>query len=169
VQCSAQSFATRHFQALTARAGLPKIRLHDLRHTNASLALDAGVTLKVVSERLGHTTTAITADIYTHVSSSVGRSAARTAGTTPADARCSTHPRSHVPPVDDPGRGQRRLAARTASARRSLLGYTKVGEVGFGVSELSPYDTDLDWHELTERSVRCFPSQVRPPPDPLCL
>ncbi|HEY8821869.1 MAG TPA: tyrosine-type recombinase/integrase, partial [Dermatophilaceae bacterium] len=47
-------YATRHFQALALKAGLPVIRLHDLRHTNASLALSAGVDLKVVSERLGH-------------------------------------------------------------------------------------------------------------------
>ena len=53
------------------------IRLHDLRHTNASLALSAGVPLKIVSERLGHSQTAITADLYTHVNYGVGRSAAR--------------------------------------------------------------------------------------------
>lgn len=69
-------FATRNFQRLAAKLGLPVIRLHDLRHTNASLALDAGIDLKVVSERLGHATTAITADLYTHVSGSVARDAA---------------------------------------------------------------------------------------------
>ena len=69
-------YATRHFQALAQDAGLPVIRLHDLRHTNASLALDAGVDLKVVSERLGHSQIAITADLYTHVNSGPGRAAA---------------------------------------------------------------------------------------------
>jgi integrase len=69
-------YVTRHFQALTKEAGLPIIRLHDLRHTNASIALAAGVDLKVVSDRLGHSTTAITADLYTHVSRGVGRVAA---------------------------------------------------------------------------------------------
>jgi integrase len=69
-------YATRHFQALAEDAGLPVIRLHDLRHTNASLALDAGVDLKVVSERLGHSQIAITADLYTHVNSGPGRAAA---------------------------------------------------------------------------------------------
>ena len=53
-----------------------RLRLHDLRHTNASLALDAGVDLKVVSERLGHSQIAITADLYTHVNSGPGRAAA---------------------------------------------------------------------------------------------
>ena len=58
------------------KAGLPVIRLHDLRHTNASLALAAGVDLKVVSERLGHSQLAITADLYTHVNRGLGKAAA---------------------------------------------------------------------------------------------
>lgn len=69
-------FASRHFQGLTVKLGLPVIRLHDLRHTNASLALDAGVDLKVVSERLGHSQISVTADLYTHVNPGVGRQAA---------------------------------------------------------------------------------------------
>ena len=69
-------YATRHFQALALKAGLPVIRLHDLRHTNASLALSAGVDLKVVSERLGHSQIAITADLYTHVNRGLGKAAA---------------------------------------------------------------------------------------------
>jgi hypothetical protein len=68
---------TRHFQALARKAGLPPIRLHDLRHTNASIALAAGVDIKVVSDRLGHSTTAITADLYTHVVPSLGRDTAK--------------------------------------------------------------------------------------------
>jgi integrase len=70
-------YATRHFQALAKEAGAPAIRLRDLRHTNASLALAAGVDLKVVSERLGHSQIAVTADLYTHVNRGVGRAAAR--------------------------------------------------------------------------------------------
>jgi integrase len=46
------------------RAGLPRIRF--LRHTHATLALQASVHPKVVSERLGHTTVAMTLDIYSH-------------------------------------------------------------------------------------------------------
>lgn len=46
---------------------LPRIRLHDLRHTWATLALRAGVHPKVVADRLGHTTTNITLNIYSHV------------------------------------------------------------------------------------------------------
>ncbi len=48
------------------KAGVPKIRLHDLRHTHASLALSAGVHPKVVSERLGHANIGITLDTYSH-------------------------------------------------------------------------------------------------------
>jgi integrase len=67
-------YVTRHFQRLAAEAGLPVIRLHDPRHTNASIAFAAGVDIKVVSERLGHSTIAITADLYTHVkATSAGR------------------------------------------------------------------------------------------------
>jgi integrase len=69
-------YATRHFQALAQQSGLPAIRLHDLRHTNASLALEAGVEMKVVSDRLGHSQISVTADLYTHVSRRVGNTAA---------------------------------------------------------------------------------------------
>ena len=58
---------TRRFVAATEQAGVPRIRLHDLRHTWAILALQAGIHPKVVSERLGHATTGITLDIYSHV------------------------------------------------------------------------------------------------------
>ncbi len=54
------------FDRLVKSAGLPRIRLHDLRHTHATLALQAGVHPKVVSERLGHATVSITLDTYSH-------------------------------------------------------------------------------------------------------
>jgi integrase len=58
---------TRRFVSASQRAGVRQIRLHDLRHTWATLALQAGIHPKVVSERLGHATTSITLDIYSHV------------------------------------------------------------------------------------------------------
>lgn len=58
---------SKAFSKLTSKAGLEGIRLHDLRHTHASLLLGEGVHLKVVSERLGHSGIAITADLYSHV------------------------------------------------------------------------------------------------------
>jgi integrase len=61
-----------------ARAGLPRIRLHDLRHTHASLGLAAGVPVKVMSERLGHTSSSFTADAYQHVTPALEEQAAAT-------------------------------------------------------------------------------------------
>jgi len=55
------------FYKLLAAAGLPPIRLHDLRHTMATLMLAAGEHPKVVSERLGHSTVNLTLDTYSHV------------------------------------------------------------------------------------------------------
>lgn len=57
----------RWFLRLLKRAALPKIRFHDLRHTFATLALAVGVNVKVVSEILGHSTIAMTLEIYGHV------------------------------------------------------------------------------------------------------
>jgi integrase len=50
-----------------ARADLPAIRFHDLRHTAATILLSHNVNPKVVSEMLGHSSVAITLDIYSHV------------------------------------------------------------------------------------------------------
>jgi integrase len=60
------SVVTRRFQRIVRAAGLPPIRLHDLRHTHATLALRAGIHPKIVSERLGHATVAMTLDVYSH-------------------------------------------------------------------------------------------------------
>jgi integrase len=59
-------YMRRRFDRRIARAGLPRIRFHDLRHTHATLALHAGVHPKVISERLGHATVAMTLDVYSH-------------------------------------------------------------------------------------------------------
>jgi integrase len=58
---------SRWFERLAREAGLPKIRLHDVRHSYVTAALAAGVPAKVVSERLGHANIAITMDTYSHV------------------------------------------------------------------------------------------------------
>ncbi len=58
-------YLTRRLATLITEAGLPPVRLHDLRHGAASLALAAGVDLKVVQEMLGHASIVTTADIYT--------------------------------------------------------------------------------------------------------
>jgi len=58
---------TKAFHRIAGKAGLTNIRLHDLRHTHATLMLKAGVHPKVVSERLGHANIGITLDTYSHV------------------------------------------------------------------------------------------------------
>jgi integrase len=57
----------RNYGKIIDTAGVPKIRLHDLRHTHATLLLTNGLPVKVVSERLGHAKTSITMDTYAHV------------------------------------------------------------------------------------------------------
>jgi integrase len=57
----------KHFKSILEMAGLPTIRLYDLRHTAATLSLAAGVPPKVVSEQLGHASAAFTLDTYAHV------------------------------------------------------------------------------------------------------
>lgn len=66
------------FERRLARYRLPRIRLHDLRHTWATLALQAGVDVKIVSERLGHASAKITWDIYQHVTPTMQADAAET-------------------------------------------------------------------------------------------
>ncbi len=55
------------FDRCVAKLDVPTISLHDLRHTHATLLLKAGVPVKVVSERLGHSTAAFTMTVYQHV------------------------------------------------------------------------------------------------------
>ncbi len=70
---------TARFRQLVAETGLPRIRLHDLRHGQASLMLAAGVPMAVVSKRLGHSSISITSDTYSHLLEGVGREAAEAA------------------------------------------------------------------------------------------
>jgi integrase len=57
-------------------AGVPHIRFHDLRHTHATMLLEQDVHPKIVSERLGHASVAITLDTYSHVLPSMQRAVA---------------------------------------------------------------------------------------------
>ncbi len=63
----APAHVSKRFRQIVAAAGLPEVRLHDLRHTHATIALQAGIHPKIVSERLGHANISITLDIYSHV------------------------------------------------------------------------------------------------------
>jgi integrase len=58
---------TRSYDRLVMLSGVPRIRVHDMRHTAATMLLRAGVPAKIVSERLGHATIAIILDTYSHV------------------------------------------------------------------------------------------------------
>lgn len=70
------NFRRRVLFPLLDRAGLPRIRPHDLRHTCATLLLSQGVHPKVVSEMLGHAQVSITLDVYSHVLPTLQREAA---------------------------------------------------------------------------------------------
>ena len=58
---------THEFSRFIAGTALPRIRFHDLRHTHATHMLASGIHPKVAQERLGHSTIAITLDLYSHV------------------------------------------------------------------------------------------------------
>lgn len=62
---------------IIAETGVPKISLHGLRHSSASLELDMGTHIKVVQERLGHVSAKTTLDTYSHVSTELQRAAAK--------------------------------------------------------------------------------------------
>lgn len=67
---------SRMFKDFLKRKGLPIVRFHDLRHTNASIMLLSNTSLKVASARLGHSSVSITGDLYTHVLDELEASAA---------------------------------------------------------------------------------------------
>lgn len=66
-----QNLVRRSFKPLIEKAGVPDIRFHDLRHTHATLLIQAGANIKAVSERLGHASIQITLDTYSHVTPSM--------------------------------------------------------------------------------------------------
>ena len=99
---------SRTFKKLAAAAGLPPVRLHDLRHGAATLALAAGVDLRTVQDQLGHSSIVFTADTYISVLPEVARAAAEKVAALILRAGC---------PV--PGtRRQRQRHRRRAKSRR---------------------------------------------------
>ncbi len=71
----ASNLLRRSFAPLLARAGIARLRFHDLRHTAATLMLGQGIHPKVVSEMLGHSQISVTLDLYSHVTSTMQRDA----------------------------------------------------------------------------------------------
>lgn len=75
-----ENLVNRSYKPLLKKAGLPKIRFHNLRHTCATLLLVRGVHPKFVQELLGHATIAMTLDTYSHYMPSMGDQAAGAMG-----------------------------------------------------------------------------------------
>ena len=69
---------TRAWTMLAAKVGVKPIRLHDARHTHATLMLKQGVHPNIVQERLGHSTIEMTLDVYSHVTPGLQEAAAET-------------------------------------------------------------------------------------------
>jgi Phage integrase family len=109
---------TKRFARLARDAGLPPITLHGVRHSYATAALTAGEPLKVVSERLGHASTSITANLYQHVLPSMDERTANAVarlilGNREQDAGSAVNPLSTGPQVHEAQEGG---DARTSSS-----------------------------------------------------
>jgi len=102
---------SQHFERCAARLGLPRITLHQLRHTSASIGLAAGETLKEVSDRLGHSGIGITADTYIHVLPALARDS--------AERRAAAIPRAVVDVPDAPRQDHEPISGPGASTRSS--------------------------------------------------
>ena len=64
---SGRNLVQRYFTPTLKKAGLPKVRFHDLRHTAATLWLEQGLPVTVVAKMLGHATPMMTLNVYAHV------------------------------------------------------------------------------------------------------
>ena len=75
--CLRPDSVTRAFKTLAESLGITGVHFHSLRHTHATLMLTQGVHPKVVQERLGHSSIAITLDTYSHVAPGIQEAAAK--------------------------------------------------------------------------------------------
>jgi integrase len=125
---------SRWFEQHARAAGLPKIRLHDVRHSYATVALAAGIPAKVVSERLGHATIAITMDTYSHVLPGLDAEAAGTV------ARLILGDGDQEPtrPVDKALTTDRPTPSRREEVKRETPGQRGVRAGGFEPPRVAP-------------------------------
>lgn len=72
---SYENLITHHFKPAIKRAGVSDIRFHDMRHTAATLLLEAGMHPKLVSEMLGHSSVTVTLDLYSHATPAMHQAA----------------------------------------------------------------------------------------------
>jgi integrase len=112
-------YLTHTFRRLTDRAGLPPIRLHDLRHGAASLSLAAGNDLKVVQELLRHGSIVLTADTYTSVLPCLAHRAAEVTAKLVLGAPHPSRRAGRRPRQGRAGRPVRGASSRTRTATMS--------------------------------------------------
>ena len=105
----------RSFEPLLERAGLPRMRFHDLRHTAATLLLGAGIHPKVVSEMLGHSSVTITLDLYSHVTPTMQQQAASV-----LDSLLSAPAAVNLAVNGDPGIAKAQVSPRSSGDRASV-------------------------------------------------
>ena len=86
----------RDVERLVQLAGVPRIRIHDQRHTHVTLAIVAGATIAAVSRRVGHARTSITMDIYAHVIPQQHLEVADKVGAVLFGRRTADHTADHV-------------------------------------------------------------------------
>ncbi|MBA2769507.1 MAG: site-specific integrase [Sporichthyaceae bacterium] len=140
---------SQRFDRLVTRHGVPPIRLHDLRHVAATLALTAGADIKVVSEQLGHSTTQITRDIYLSVMPQVAQAAADAAATLVPRAVATTLAQQSVHTLCTPG--------DISGTQNDLKESKTAGQKVWGGRDSNPRPRDYEHF----RSERCAVTRAR--------
>ncbi|MEO3779468.1 site-specific integrase [Micromonospora sp. B11E3] len=142
-------YLTQRLRVLVDRAGLPPIRLHDLRHGAATLAHAAGADMKTIQDQLGHANIRLTADVYTTVLPATARAAAEaTASFLVAAAKPGAKVKQQIAHGRDPGQARptanseprraeacrpRRVRQRTKMSRCGTYRKTVGGQLEFPV------------------------------------